>query len=78
MVFHGAMTLADYLSRQPNMTHRDFAERLDVSQATVTRYAAGKRIPRPAHLVKIYQITGGLVAPNDFFDLSLRIEGIAA
>ena len=69
MVFNGSMTLADYLSRQPNTTHRDFAERLDVSQVTVTRYATRKRIPRPTHLIKIYEITGGLVTPNDFFDL---------
>lgn len=45
------------------------ARRIGTVPDTFRRYAHGMRVPRPAHMVAIYLLTGGRVTPNDFYDL---------
>lgn len=52
-----------------NLTQQALAERLGVSELSVIKYEGGTTIPSREGLLRIYQLTGGLVAPNDFFDL---------
>lgn len=60
------MRLETYLSRQ-KLSHAAFGELIGVSQAAVTRYANGLRIPRRAEMARIEIATKGAVKPNDFF-----------
>lgn len=46
-----------------------FAEQVGVSQAAISRFCAGKQIPRRDIMVSMYRLTNGAVTPNDFFDL---------
>jgi transcriptional regulator with XRE-family HTH domain len=59
------MTLADYL-KKAGMKHGEFASRIGVSQAAVTRYATGKRVPRRSIMRKIAEETRGKVTADDF------------
>lgn len=59
------MKLADYLNEQ-NLRQEEFAARLGVEQATVSRYLSGKRMPTRRILEVIVEITSGRVTPNDF------------
>ncbi len=59
------MTLDDWLTR--TATKEDaFAARIGTSQAAVNRYRHGRRVPRPAVMVRIAAATGGAVTANDF------------
>jgi predicted transcriptional regulator len=60
------MTLGQYLTER-KIPHATFADQIGVSQAAVTRYVAGDRMPRQKVLSRIREATGGLVAANDFF-----------
>jgi transcriptional regulator with XRE-family HTH domain len=60
------MKLADYLTTT-STSHAAFASRIGVSQATVSRYAAGNRIPGPSQMARIVEATDGTVLPNDFY-----------
>jgi transcriptional regulator with XRE-family HTH domain len=60
------MKLKDYLASK-SITAAEFGRRIKVSQAAVTRYAAGDRIPEPDIMRRIARITGGIVSPNDFY-----------
>jgi transcriptional regulator with XRE-family HTH domain len=62
------MKLKDYLASK-SITAAEFGRRIKVSQAAVTRYAAGDRIPEPGVMRRIARITGGIVSPNDFYDV---------
>jgi glutamine synthetase len=66
------MKLSDYLT-QANLTHGEFAVEIGTSQAAVTRYARGERIPRPEQMAAIAVATGGQVTANDFYS-SVRPE----
>ena len=59
------MKLADYLSTH-RITHAEFAAKIGATQAAVSRYANGKRMPRQPLLWKIVQATQGRVTANDF------------
>ncbi len=52
-----------------NLTQQALAERLGISELSVIKYEGGTTIPSKEALLRIYQFTGGLVSPNDFFDL---------
>lgn len=54
-----------------NLTQRDLAERLEVSELSVIKYEGGITMPSREAMLTIYKITGGLVTPNDFFDLEV-------
>ena len=60
------MNLATYLSER-KISDARFAELIGVSQVAVTRYATGKRVPRPEHMKRIREVTAGQVTPDDFF-----------
>ncbi len=47
----------------------EMARRLGVTHTAVVRYRDGLRRPGPDIMCRLYDITGGCVAPNDFFDL---------
>ena len=38
-------------------------------QSTVQRWCMGKRIPEKKFMEKIYKVTKGSVAPNDFYEI---------
>jgi predicted transcriptional regulator len=59
------MRLHDYL-RERRETATDFARRIGTTQAAVTRYLSGDRVPRPKILQRITLETGGAVTANDF------------
>lgn len=51
------------------ISQKDFAKRIGENPQLVNRYITEGRIPRPAVMRKIYQVTKGLVQPNDFYNL---------
>ena len=59
------MKLKDYL-RFKKITNKTFASLLKVSPVSLSRYLNGERFPEKGILVKIYNLTEGLVSPNDF------------
>ena len=60
------MKLETYLS-QTRISQAVFAEKIGTTQASVARYAAGKRIPRPDVMARIQDATDGQVTPSDFY-----------
>jgi transcriptional regulator with XRE-family HTH domain len=58
-------TLKDYRSEH-GLTLFEMAEKVGVSEVSMSRYERG-RVPRPAILRKIAEVTGGEVGPNSFF-----------
>ena len=61
------MKLSDYLAQQ-KISISDFAALIDVSHASVSRYASGKRRPEWGILSKISAVTNGAVQANDFVE----------
>ena len=59
------MTLAEWMSQQ-GLTEAQAALRFGVTQAAVNKYRRRLRIPRPAVMRRIAEVTGGAVTPNDF------------
>jgi transcriptional regulator with XRE-family HTH domain len=62
------MDLQTYISLK-GMSQEQFAQRIGVKQKSVSRYAAGERVPHPKIMSDIYSATGGAVEPNDFYEL---------
>lgn len=60
------MTLAEYL-KLSGLSLSAFAARAAVSEAAISRYASGKRTPRPDILRRICEASNGKVTPNDFY-----------
>lgn len=52
-----------------NWSLEALAATLEVSTATVSRYINRRRTPEPEVMDKIFRLTGGQVAPNDFYEL---------
>ncbi len=59
------MKLRDYL-RFKKITNKTFANLLKISPVSLSRYLNGDRFPEKEILIKIYNLTEGLVSPNDF------------
>lgn len=59
------MKLSDFLSEH-QISQADFANRIGATQAAVSRYLDGKRMPRRYHLARIKEATGGSVTADDF------------
>ncbi|WP_092574030.1 helix-turn-helix domain-containing protein [Rhizobium lusitanum] len=60
------MTLDEYLrAQEPKISHADFAKRIGVEQAAVSRYVNGKRFPAPEIIRKIHEATNSAVTAND-------------
>jgi len=62
---NAAMKLRAWLNQQ-RLTTAEFAKRIDVGQAAVSRYCLDQRMPRRAVMQRIVAATGGAVTPNDF------------
>ena len=62
------MKLDIYIENQ-NMSYTAFGKLIDASPQATRNYVIGSRIPHKEVMVKIHKVTGGRVAPNDFYDL---------
>jgi len=62
------MDLQTYISLK-GMSQEQVAQRIGVKQKSVSRYAAGERVPHPKIMSDIYSATDGAVEPNDFYEL---------
>ena len=63
------MELRRYL-KENGITNHQFAVLVDASPDAVRKWRYGERVPRPEHLVRIREATGGAVTPNDFLPAS--------
>ncbi|WP_370931070.1 helix-turn-helix domain-containing protein [Bartonella sp. DGB1] len=52
------------------LSQKDFACLIGVSQASVSYYLTRERLPKPAVIKKIFEVTEGQVTPNDFYNLT--------
>lgn len=64
------MTLKEYLQQQGISQHQ-FAELVGVTPQAVNQWVQGRRFPRPTVILKIRMITGGRVAPVDWYISSI-------
>lgn len=58
----------DWLDRE-GLTVSEFARRMGYPQPTVARYVSGQRIPEKKAMLKIMELTGEEVMPDDFYGL---------
>jgi transcriptional regulator with XRE-family HTH domain len=70
------MNLTEWRRRQ-GLQSRQAAARLGIGPKSYSRYEAGRRIPRPATLRRIFLITGGAVTPDDFYDIAAWRRALA-
>lgn len=61
------MKLAEYL-KQNLITHEAFAKKVGVSRALITRIANRKKNPSVRLVVKITQLTSGVVTASDLYN----------
>ena len=59
------MKLQDYL-RFRRIKSKTFAKLLNISPVSLSRYISGERFPEKKILIKIHNLSEGLVSPNDF------------
>ena len=59
------MKLQDYL-RFRRIKNKTFAKLLNISPVSLSRYISGERFPEKKILIKIHNLSEGLVSPNDF------------
>lgn len=69
------MTLTDWRTQNNKMSMAVLAERLNVSQPTISRIEAGKQWPDRDLLQKIFDLTDGQVTPNDFVLFGVPLQG---
>ncbi|MFN3991215.1 MAG: helix-turn-helix domain-containing protein [Erythrobacter sp.] len=62
------MKLADW-RRASGMTQEELAARLGLIPGSVARYESGSRLPAPAVMIRLFEISDGAVQPNDFYAL---------
>lgn len=62
------MNIDEYIKLK-NINGEIFADLVGVSAGNVSKYRARKVRPGDEVMRRIYEITGGLVTPNDFYDL---------
>lgn len=67
------MTLSEWLKRE-GLSATDLAKRMNKPQPTIARYVNGQRMPEPPVMKEIFEITGGEVAPNDFYGCASQPE----
>lgn len=61
------MTLSEYITKYKVDKH-SFAAKIGLSHVNALyKYTTGNRIPDYERMVKIEQVTGGKVKPNDFY-----------
>ena len=59
------MKLQDYLKFR-KIKNKTFSKLLNISPVSLSRYISGERFPEKEILIKIHNLTEGLVCPNDF------------
>lgn len=59
---------------EKNITIEQFAERIGVSRSQAHRYLNEGAVPRPKIMLKIFDLTNGDVTPNDFHNISTKVE----
>lgn len=59
------MQLDTYL-REKTITAEEFGRMVNASPGAVRKWRSGERMPRPEHLARIREATGGAVTANDF------------
>lgn len=65
------MKLGDW-RREKGLSLGALARQAGARDATVVRrWETGGAIPRPATMKRLYELTGGLVDPNSFYDLPI-------
>ena len=62
------MRIDDYLKSRDE-TAAAYAKKVGVSPSNISKYRAGKLRPKDKVMSKIIEVTGGLVTPNDFYNL---------
>ena len=62
------MKLGIYLSSK-EISIAEFARLLNVSRVTVNDYVRGRKKPSEENMVAIFNLSGGLVTPNDFYEI---------
>lgn len=70
------MNLKDW-RKQNGLSMERAAEILDLSQSTISRIEAGKQWPDKATVLKIVELTDGLVTANDFVNPAPTAETAA-
>lgn len=60
------MKLRDWLIRH-DIDQAAFGRLIRTTQASVSRYATGRRIPRPVIMARVVKATDGAVRPSDFY-----------
>lgn len=63
----GGMRLSDWL-QSVGMTHQEFADKIGVSQSSVTRYALLTTVPARDTMSRIGEVTDHKVGPADFYE----------
>lgn len=63
------MKLKEYRTAT-NMTQKQLAALLGVSELTVLKYEDGSTLPSKKVMQRIYEMTRGAVMPNDFYELA--------
>lgn len=61
------MKLEDYLTKN-EISRAQFAEKIGVTEASLSRYLTGDRFPRERILKLIFEATNGAVTPSDFWE----------
>lgn len=68
------MKLAHWLERvKHSYTQAELADILGCTQASVSRYLSGHRVPTLLVMHQIMKLTGGAVTPNDFHEQRVDI-----
>lgn len=60
--------LLRYYLHQKGLKASQFADMIDATEMAVSHYLAGKRIPAPVIMRRIYEVTKGKVTANDFYN----------
>lgn len=60
------MTLKEYLASKPNITRRQFAADIGITQSYLSEIVSGKKAPGAAIIWKIQNQTKGKVTLNDW------------
>ena len=51
-------------------TRKKLADNLGISEASLSRYLSGDRIPKPEIMRKIIEVTNGIVNPQSFYSVN--------
>lgn len=62
------MKLSDWMAAE-GLNDETLAQRANVNRATVSRVRRRKQKPGEELAARLFALTGGQVAPNDFYDL---------